>query len=152
MVGRCLCKRSKPGFERLVKAASKLAKELLHTDADPLDHGAGREGGGTFRETRTAVLADHGDLAATRSAAPTPGPQAAAARAAVVRALEAPGIFSRLMIGVTGATGQLGRLVAGLLASTVRLVGLRGWFAAAWPAPTSGACSSSSRTRRAAPG
>ncbi len=34
------------------------------------------------------VVADHGDLAATRSAAPTPGPQAAAARAAVVRALE----------------------------------------------------------------
>ena len=33
------------------------------------------------------VVADHGDLAATGSAAPTPGPQAAAARAAVVRAL-----------------------------------------------------------------
>ncbi len=35
------------------------------------------------------VVADHGDLAATRSAAPTPGPQAAAARAAVIRALHA---------------------------------------------------------------
>lgn len=37
--------------------------------------------------TRALVVADHGDLAATRTPAPTPGPQAAAARAAVIRAL-----------------------------------------------------------------
>lgn len=39
--------------------------------------------------TSVTVVADHGDLAATRRAAPTPGQQAAAARAAVIRALEA---------------------------------------------------------------
>ena len=38
--------------------------------------------------TRANGSADHGDLAATRTAAPTPGPQAAAARAAVIRAIE----------------------------------------------------------------
>lgn len=38
--------------------------------------------------TRTETVVSHGDLSATGVAAPVPGPQAAAARAAVVRALE----------------------------------------------------------------